>query len=162
MRLQSRERIISDLRFRRGNGRDKRRLTRVRKTYQTNIGKQLQLELQVQLLTLASGLMVTRSAIRRSREVRVAETAPATARREPAITVLTQVVQQVSCRSLKDLCSHRNSNNQVFALMARAIRSLTVQTTLRDVTWVVAQVQQRVQRSIRDEDHIAATTAVST
>jgi len=37
-----------------------------------------------------------------------------------------------------------------------------MQTTLRDVSRVVAQMQQRVQRSIRDEDHVAAATTVST
>jgi hypothetical protein len=36
-----------------------------------------------------------------------------------------------------------------------------MQTTLRNVAWVVAQVQQRVQRSIRDQDHIAAAPTVS-
>src|ERR1041385_6865865 len=161
MRLQRRERVISDLRPRRGNSRDKSRLPRIRKPNQPNVREQLQLELQVQLFALASGLMVARRAIRRSREVRVAKTAAATARRQPAIAVVAQVVQQITCRSLKDLCSNWNANNQIFALMSRAIRSLTMQTTLRDMARVVAQVQQGVQRSIRDEDHIATATAVS-
>src|SRR6185437_2099199 len=161
MRLQSRERIISDLRSRRGDSRDKRRLSRIRKTNQTNVREQLQLELHIQLFTLAARLMVARRAIRRSRKVGVAETAAATARRQPAITVVTQVVQQVTCARVKDLCSNWNPNNQVFAVMARAIRSLAVQTTLGDVAGVVTQMQQCVQRSIRDEDLIAATAAVS-
>jgi predicted nucleic acid-binding protein len=93
--------------------------------------------------------------------VRVAETAAATARCQPAIAVVTQVVKQVACRNVKDLCSNRNANNQVVAVMARAIRSLAMQTTMRDVARVIAQVQQRVQRSIRDEDYIAAATTVS-
>ena len=36
-----------------------------------------------------------------------------------------------------------------------------MQTTLRNVARVVAQVQQRVQRSIRDENHIAAAPTIS-
>src|SRR5689334_11337728 len=98
MRLQRRERVVSDLRSCRGDGRDKRRLSCIRKTNQSNIREQLQLELQVQLFTLASRLMVARSAIRRSREVRVSETAAAPARSQPAIAVVTQVVQQVAGR----------------------------------------------------------------
>jgi hypothetical protein len=93
--------------------------------------------------------------------VSVAETAAATACREPAIAVVTQVVKQVACRSLKDLCSNRNANNQVFPSVTRTIRPFAMQTTLRNVAWVVAQVQQRVQRSIRDQDHIAAAPTVS-
>src|SRR5215217_7480661 len=92
---------------------------------------------------------------------RVAKTAAATTRGQPAIAIVIQVVQQLTCRSIKDLCSNRNANNQVFAGVARAIRSLTVQTTRRNVAWVVTQVQEGVQRCIRDEDHVAATTTIS-
>src|SRR4051794_2706546 len=161
MRLECRERIVSDLRSRGRNSRDKRRLSRIRKTHEPDIREQFQLELQVKLFTLAARLMVARSAIRRSRKMRVAETAAATAPREPAIAVVTKVVQQVACRCFKDLCSNRNANNQVFAVMSRAIRSLTMQTTLRNVARVITQMQQRVQRSIRDEDHIATATTIS-
>src|SRR5262245_25391129 len=105
--------------------------------------------------------MIARRAIRRSREVRVAETTAATTRCHPAIAVMTQSVQQITGCKIKDLCSNRNANNQLFAVAARAIRSLTMQTTVRDVARVVTQVQQRVQRSIRDEDHIAAATTIS-
>ena len=37
-----------------------------------------------------------------------------------------------------------------------------MQTTVGNVARVVAQMQQRVQRSIRDEKHIATTTTIST
>src|SRR5215218_9401773 len=143
------------------DSRDKGRLPRIRKTNEPNISEQLQLELKVQLFTLAPTLMVARRAICRSREVCVAKTAAATTRGQPAIAIVIQVVQQLTCRSIKDLCSNRNANNQVFAGVARAIRSLTVQTTLRNVAWVVTQVQEGVQRCIRDEDHVAATTTIS-
>jgi len=55
--------------------------------------------------------MIARRAIRRSREVRVTETAAAATRRQPAIAVVTQVVQQVAGRCIKDLCSDWNANN---------------------------------------------------
>src|ERR1044072_4595245 len=162
MRLQRRERIVRDLRTRSRDSRDKGRLPRIRKTHESDIRQQLELELKVQLLALASSLMIARRAIRRAREVRVAETTAATTRRQPAIAVVTQVVQQITCRSLKDLCSNRNANKQVFPRAARAIRSFAVQTARRNVTRVVTQVQQRIQRCIRDEDHVAAASAVST
>src|ERR1041384_2801633 len=87
MRLQSRERIIRDLRARCRHGRNERRLARVRKTHQTNISEQLQLELQVQLLSLASGLAIARSTVGRGREVRVSKSAPPAARSQPAVAI---------------------------------------------------------------------------
>src|SRR6185369_1289462 len=161
MRLQRRERIVRDLRTRGRYSRDKCRLSRIRKTDESNVRQQLQLELKIQLLALASSLMIARRAIRRSREVRVAETAAAATRRQPAIAVVTKVVQQVACRNLKDLCSNWNANNQVFPCATRAIRSLAVQTARRDVARVVPQVQQRVQRIISDEDYVTTASTVS-
>jgi hypothetical protein len=90
--------------------------------------------------------------------VRVSKTATAAAGSQPAIALVTQVVQQLTCRSIKDLCSDWNANNQVFPSAAGAIRSLAMQATRRDMARVVAQVQQRVERSIRHEDHVAAAT----
>src|SRR6185436_2440072 len=37
-----------------------------------------------------------------------------------------------------------------------------MQTTLRRVLWVITKVQQRVERTIRQQDHIAAATTIST
>jgi hypothetical protein len=36
-----------------------------------------------------------------------------------------------------------------------------MQTTLRYVAWVVTQMQQRIQRSIRHEDHVATPTTIA-
>src|SRR6185503_13509287 len=162
MRLQCRERVIGNLRTRGRDSRDKCRLSRIRKTNQTNIREQLQLELKVQLFTLASGLMVARGAIRRGCKVRVSKTAAAAACSQPAIAVVTQVVQQITRRSIKDLCSDWNANNQVFTSATGAIGSLAMQATRRNVARVVAQVQQRVERIIRHKDHVAAAATVST
>src|SRR5215213_995916 len=93
MRLQRCKRVIRNLRVRGRNSRNERRLSGVRKTHETDVGQQLQLELKVQLFSLPSVLMVAGSAIRRGREVRVAETAAATTCGQPAIAVVTQVVQ---------------------------------------------------------------------
>src|ERR1041384_7371668 len=113
MRLQSRERIIRDLRARCRHGRNERRFPRVWKTHQTNISEQLQLELQVQLLSLASGLMVARSTIGRGREVRVPKSATPTTRGQPAITIVIEIVKQLACISVKDLRADRHAHNQI-------------------------------------------------
>jgi hypothetical protein len=45
--------------------------------------------------------------------VRVSKTAATSARRQPSIAVVIQVVKQVTGCSVKDLCSNWNSNYQV-------------------------------------------------
>src|ERR1700752_1333757 len=79
VRFQRRERIVSNLGLRRGNSRNKCRLTSVRKTNETNIRKQLQLELQLTLFPFAATLVITRRAIGRRREVRVPKASSAAA-----------------------------------------------------------------------------------
>src|SRR5262249_14414314 len=116
MRFERRERIVRDLRTRRRNSRYKRRLPCVRKAYQTNVGEQLELELEIQRFASTSALMIARSTIGRSREMRVSKTAATSTRRQPTIAIMIQVMKQVACISIKDLCSNRNSNHRVLAV----------------------------------------------
>src|SRR6185369_6681390 len=80
VRFQRGERVVGNLWTSRGNSRDESRLARVRKTHQTNIREQLQLELQLALFALAAALVITRRTVCRTGEVRVAKTAAAAAR----------------------------------------------------------------------------------
>src|SRR5439155_19246624 len=83
MRLQSCERIVGDLRSRGRDGRNKRRLAGVRKADQTNVGQQLQFKLQFEFFAGTAFLMITRSAIRRGREMCITKTAATALRRQP-------------------------------------------------------------------------------
>src|SRR4029079_13109306 len=118
------------------------------KTNQSNVREQLQLQLKVELFSLASALMVARSTISRGREGRVSKTTTATARGEPTIAIVTEVVKKITRCSVKDLCANRHAHNQVSARMARTVRTFTMRTPLGDVLRVITQVQQRVQRCI--------------
>ena len=162
VRLERGERIIRDLRTRCRHGRDKRRLPCVGEAHQTDVCEQLEFELQLDLFSLASALMVARRAIGGSREVRISKPAAAAARRQPAIAVVTEIVQQVAGCCVKDLCPDWNSNYQIVAIMSGTIRSLTVRTTLGSVLRVVTQMQERVERTVCNEDHIAAAATVTT
>src|SRR5688572_14449555 len=92
MRFQRRKRIVSNLRMRGRYCRNERRLSCVWKTDQTNVCEQLQFELQVQLFSLASALVIARCAVCRSREVRVSKSAAPASCCQPAIAVVAQVV----------------------------------------------------------------------
>src|SRR5690349_17181050 len=161
MRFERRERIVRDLRTSRRHRRDESRLAGVGKTNQTDVCEQLQLQLQIKLFALASALMVARCTIRRGREVRVAKTTAATARSQPTVVGVTEVVKQIARCSVKDLCAHWHAHNQVGAGMARTIRALAMRTTLGHVLRVITQVQQCVQRRIGDENDVASATAIA-
>jgi hypothetical protein len=161
VRLQSRERIVSDFRTRGGNGRDESRLAGVWKTHEADVRQQFQLELKLTLFAFAAGLVISRRAIRRTGEVRVAETAAAAARCQPAGAVVTQVMQQVACVCVKDLGSYGNTNDQVFAVAARTIRAFAVQPAIGYVARVVTEMKQRVERSVGHQGHVAAASAIA-
>src|SRR6185369_8080696 len=91
----------------------------------------------------------------------VSKSATATARGQPLRAILAQVVKQVTGRSNKDLCANRHAHNQVNTAVAGTIRSFTVRTALGFVRRVVTKVQQRVQRRIRNHDHVATASAVA-
>src|ERR1043166_962508 len=162
MRLEGGERIVRDLRTRRGYSRDKSRLAGVWKTHQTDIREQLQFQLKVQLFSLTSALMVARCSISRGSEVRVSETTTATARSEPAVAIVTEVVKKIACCSIKDLCAYGHAYNQVVAVAAGTIRALAVRATIRDVLRVIAQMQQRVQRCISKQNNVATAATIAT
>ncbi len=162
MRFQGSERIVSDLRARCGDSRDKSRLARIRKTHESNIREQLQFQLKLQLLSLASALMVARGTVSRGREVCISKTTTATARGYPAVAIVTEIVKKIVCCSVKDLCANRHAHNQVSAVVPRTIRAFAMRSTLGDVPRVITQVQQCVQRSIGNYNDVAAATTIAT
>src|SRR5436190_36843 len=85
IRLQRCKRVVGDLRLRRRNARDQRRLAGVRKADETDVGKQLQLQAQPALFAGTARLMLGRSLMRRRGEAGVAATAASAARRDEAL-----------------------------------------------------------------------------
>ena len=72
IRLERRERIVGDLRPRRGQGREQRGLARVGQSHQPDVGDQPQFQTNPVLLPGFAFLRVARSLMRRRREVDVA------------------------------------------------------------------------------------------
>jgi hypothetical protein len=93
--------------------------------------------------------------------MRVAKTAAATARSQPTVVWVTEVVKQIARCSVKDLCANRDAHDQVGARAARTIRALAMRTALGNVLRVITQMQERVQRGIGDEHDVAAATAIA-
>src|SRR5207248_2372781 len=92
------ERIVGDLRLGRADDGDQRRLAGIRKTDQTDVGDQLQLDEQ---LALVAGVAVLREARRLARgggEMLVAPAAAAAFGDEDALTVMREVGDDLASR----------------------------------------------------------------
>src|SRR5690606_18364280 len=85
VRVEGGERIVRDLRRRRGDRADEGGLARVREAKQADVGQQLQLELQQALLALGAWRELPRRAVDRALEVHVAQAALAAARDQQAL-----------------------------------------------------------------------------
>ena len=88
VRRQRRERVVGDLRPRRRDARDQRRLAGVREADQADVGEQLQLEPQVLVFAGLARLHLARRAVGGRREPRVAHAAAAAAGDEHALAFL--------------------------------------------------------------------------
>ena len=94
IRCERGEWIVGDLRTSRGDPRDERRFARVRIPDEPDIGQELQLEAEVFLFARLAGLDLPRRAVRRCREVRVAETSAAASGDEHALSLLGKIGEQ--------------------------------------------------------------------
>src|SRR5690349_10477029 len=161
MRLDRGERVISDLRVRRGNSRNKRRLTRIRKTNEAHVREQLQLKLEFIFLARAPFLVITRSAICRRRKMRIAKSATPAARREPARAILLEIAQQLVGLRIENLGADRDAHDGVFAFFTRSVAAFTMHSPAGNVQRVVLQVQQSIQRGVGLDPHVAAAATVA-
>src|SRR5882672_8558401 len=96
LRLECRERIIGDLRARRGKPRDERGFSGVGESDQTHVGQQLQLQPQPALFTRTARLVLGRRLVRGSRETGIASAAPATMCDQESLARSGEVVQLFS------------------------------------------------------------------
>src|SRR6185503_17688197 len=108
MRLQSSKRIVRDLGTRGRDAGYQRRLAGIRKTNQSNIGDQFQLELQRSDFARLAVFVMTRRSIGRSRELRVASSTSSTARDNGALTHNRKIVKQLIGVRVGHQCSDRN------------------------------------------------------
>ncbi len=91
IRRQCGERVVGDLRPRRGDPRDQRRLAGVRIADKADVGEQLQLEAQILDLAFLARLHFPRRAIRRRREAGIAHAAASALRDQHALAFLRQI-----------------------------------------------------------------------
>src|SRR5436190_19855998 len=105
--------------------------------------------------------MITRRPVGRSREMRIAKTAAAATRCQPALAIGFKVKHQLAGCRVDDLGTDGNAHDSVVTFTSRSVATFSMQAAPGDVQWVVPQVQQSIHRLICDNPHIATGAAVS-
>src|SRR6185369_1867222 len=105
--------------------------------------------------------MVSRRAISRRGKVSVTKSTAAPPCDQVTIFIGREIMQKLATLCVENLSSHWYMNSQIGPGTSGTIRALTVQTTISDMTGVVAQMEQSVQRFVSFEKYISATTAVA-
>src|SRR4051812_8078254 len=113
------------------------------------------------LFARASGFMLARGLVRRSREVLVAASTASPVCHDHALVGLREIVDQLAALNVVDDCAYWSLHDDVRAGLAGAVGAFAVASALRVVFGIEAEVNQRVMRLTRFHDHIAAATTVA-
>src|SRR5712692_271694 len=124
LRLECRERVVGDLRARRGEPRDERGFSGVGESDQAHIGEQLQLEPQPALFTRTPGLMLQRSLVRGRCETGVAPATPAAVGDQEPLARSGEVVQLFSRFRVVYHCADRRLELDRLPLVPGAVAAL--------------------------------------
>ena len=161
VRLQRCERIVGDLRAGRAQPRNQRRLSRIRKSHQADVGQKLQLQPIVYDLTRFSRRCKTGRSPGRGGEVLIPASAAPAGRGPEALSGLRKIVDLFSGFQIVDHRSDRYLDGQAFAVASVAIRAFSVAALPGLEAVLVAKVQQRVHVRIAFEVDVAAPAAVA-
>ena len=144
IRRQRREVVVGDLRPRRRDDGQDRRLADVREAHQPDVRDGLQLQRDLDGLALLAGLGELRRLPRRRGEMRVAEAAAPAADEDAPDARLVQVEQQLARRALAHDRSRRHFDHDVRARAPRPAAGRAVHAVFGGELAVVAEVHQRV------------------
>ena len=153
--------IVCNLGARLGYDGEKRRLADVREADETDVREELQLEHNVVLLTLKTGLCKARRLAGRRCEVGVAPAALAAAAEDERLGV-GHVLDDLVRLCVAHDGAAGDADREILALLAELARALTVHAVVGDVFALVAEVHQRRHIVVDHKDNVAAVAAVST
>src|SRR5690349_16256092 len=93
--------------------------------------------------------------------MRISKSAAPAARGQPALAIFGKVVKQIARQRFKNLRSNRHTDDHVRALVSGAVAALGMRTAPGRVLGVITQMQERVQRFVSLEKHVATAAAVA-
>src|ERR1051326_849404 len=162
VRNERREGIVGDLRLRRTDDGDERRLAGVRKSDQSDVGDQLQLDGELALFTGIAVLCESRRLSCCSGKVLIAPSAAATPGDEDSLAVVHQLRDQLAAVLVANHGADRKLDGDVFAMRARAVRAHAVLSASRFPLALKLEVIKRIESLRRlhvDRSAVAAVTA---
>jgi len=166
IRRERRKRVVGNLGPRRRDARDERRLARVGKPDEADVGQELQLQAQELVLARLARLDFARRAIGRCREPRVAHPAAAALGNQHALAFARQVGQELWFRVfvgglLVDQRADWHRQLEIGAAVSGAVRTLTVVAALGGEFGMKPVADQGVGVRAGDDVHRTAVPAVA-
>ncbi len=104
--------------------------------------------------------MITGRAVSRRCEMCITKSTAAAARCPPTRAILIEVGQQLARARIENLRPNRHAHHRIRAFAAGSIAAFAVQATTGNMLRVITQVQQRIQRCVCDDPHVAAAAAI--
>src|SRR6266404_494939 len=144
MRFKGSKRIIGHLGTRRRDSRNQCRFSNIRKSYETHVRNQLQFQGKRSNLARRSVLVVSRRAIRRSRELRVAFSAASALRDDKAFTGLGKIMNQLAAFAVGNQRADGHKHKPVFAVFPVTFITFAVRTAACSIFWIEAELQKGV------------------
>ena len=162
VRHERRERVVRDLRPRRGHARDQGRLAHRREPDERGVRQQLQLERDPAFLGRLAELREGRRAARRRHEVRVAAPAAAAARHDDALARVREVGDEPPGLLVAHDRAERDGKHEVLADGAVHAAALAVRAALRLEVPLELEVDERGDGRVGHQHDVAAVPAVAT
>ena len=162
--FERREGIVGDLGLCGGNDRKKRAFARIREPPQSYVGQHLQFENESSLLTILTGLRITRSLVGRGLEMPVSQSAPATLEQDELFAVgghLSGIFRRTVLEHPSGDRSQRYGDNDVLAVLTRRAGPGTAFAVLRELVTLVLKVNQRPVLAVAAQDDMSSATAVA-
>src|SRR5580692_5437156 len=161
VRLQSRKRIISNLRPSRRYSRNQGGLTDVGKTDQSHIGQQFEFQPEDAFFAGPSLFVLPRRLVRGRSKARISPPTASAAGNHDAFIRAGKIVHLLARFRVIHNRSHRHLQQNVFALAPLAVRTLAVTSALRLVLRIESEVNQSVVALARFHNDVPAITAVA-
>ena len=162
VRFEGRERVVADLRARRADRRDQRRLPGVREADERGVGHELELEAEPAVFAVLALLRERRRATCVREEPRVAPSTPTAVRGQEGVAVVHQVGEQLAVLVEPHDRAFGHGDDEIAPALAVLLRAGSVRPALALAVWVVTEGEERRDVAVGLDPDIAALATVAT
>ena len=160
-RLERCERIVGYLRSRARQRREQCRLSRVGKSHESHIRKQLQLEYDGHFLHRLTGLRESRSLVGGTAELEIAKSAASSLEQQHLLSVIGDVAHILSRLGVIHHRSARNVNINILSVLAVTLVPAAVSTVFGKHVTLIFKMQQSPVIVVAAQVYVGATSTFS-